>query len=170
MDAMEAILTRRSVRKYTDRDVSEETVQELLRAAMSAPSGADERPWHFVVIRDRDVLEMITEYHRWAQMLKEAALAVLVCGDLKFEKVADHWYLDCSAATENILIAANALGLGAVWLGVYPSIERRVEKTRELLGIPDHVVPFALISIGYPAEQKTKEDRYDSTRVRYDHW
>ncbi|HGE72071.1 TPA: nitroreductase family protein, partial [Candidatus Poribacteria bacterium] len=128
-----------------------------------------EQPWHFVVIRDRQILNEIPKIHPYSGMLKEAPLAILICGDESLQKYKGYWVQDCSAATENLLIAVNALGLGGVWLGVYP-IEDRVVGIRKLLGMPESVIPFALISIGYPAEQKPPADRYDESRVHHDRW
>jgi len=169
MDAMDAILSRRSIRRYTSQMVSDELIKELLDAAMSAPSAGNEQPWHFVIIRDKNILNEIPKIHPYSQMLKEAPLAILVCGDETLQKYQGYWVQDCSAATENLLIAVNAKGLGAVWLGVYP-IEDRVIGLRKLLGMPENVIPFSLLSIGYPAEQKPRANRYDETRVHQDKW
>jgi len=169
MDAMDAILSRRSIRKYTAQPVSDEVIQELLEAAMSAPSAGNEQPWHFIVITERQILNEIPKFHPYSQMLRDAPVAILVCGDERLQKYEGYWVQDCSAATENILIAAQAKGLGAVWLGVYP-VEDRVTGLRKLVGIPEHVTPFALISIGYPAEQKPRSNRYDASRVRHNRW
>lgn len=169
MDAMQAILSRRSIRRYTKEDVSDEIVKELLEAAMSAPSAGNEQPWHFVVIRDRKILNEIPNIHPYSGMLREAPLAILVCGDESLQKYKGYWVQDCSAATENLLIAINAKGLGGVWLGVYP-VQDRVTGIRNLLNMPDSIIPFSLISIGYPAEQKPPANRYDSSRVHYDRW
>ena len=114
MDAYETILTRRSIRRYTNQDVSEEMVEKLLRAGMAAPSAGNQQPWHFLVIRDRDTLVKITEVHPHSKMLLTAPLAILVAGDEKLQIHPGYWLEDCSAATENILLAAHALGLGAV--------------------------------------------------------
>ena len=169
MDAMDAILSRRSIRRYTEQKVSDEMIKELLEAAMSAPSAGNEQPWHFIVIRDRQILNEIPNYHPYSQMLKQAPVAIMVCGDERLQKYEGYWVQDCSAATENILIAAQAKGLGGVWLGVYP-VEDRVAGLRKLLGIPEEVITFSLVSIGYPAEQKPGSDRYDDSRVHHDRW
>ncbi len=124
---------------------------------------------NLVVIKDRGILDEIPKYHPYSQMLKNAPMAILVCGDEQLQKYKGYWVQDCSAATENILIAAQAKGLGAVWLGVYPT-EDRVIAIRKLLGIPEHVIPFSLISIGYPAEQKPRSDRYDASRIHRNKW
>ena len=168
MEAMEAILTRRSIRKYTEKQVSKELEKKLLEAAMAAPSAHNGQPWHFIVIRDRATLNKIPEYHRYSKMLTQAPLAIVVCGDHELQKT-DFWLHDCSAATENILIAANALGLGAVWLGVHPSKDL-INDVKEHLGIPEHVTPLGIISIGYPAEEKPPGNRYNSDRVHTDKW
>ncbi|MCD6385443.1 nitroreductase family protein [Candidatus Sumerlaeota bacterium] len=166
---MEAILGRRSIRKYTDKAVPEPVINQLLEAGMSAPSAGNQQPWHFIVINEREILEKVTEFHPYAEMLKEANVAICVCADVNLEKHKGYWVQDCSAATENILIAATALGLGACWLGIYPR-EQRVNGLRSLLGIPDNVIPLSLISIGYPAEQKPPANRYNSTRIHYNKW
>jgi len=166
---MDAILSRRSVRRYTAEPVGDEVIKELLEAAMSAPSAGNEQPWQFVVIDDRQILDEIPKFHPHAQMLKEAPLAILVCGDEKFYKYKEYWIQDCSAATENILIAVQAKGLGAVWLGVYP-LKERIVGLQKLLSIPENVTPFSLISIGYPAEQKPRANRYDDSRVHRNRW
>ncbi|MDI3538428.1 MAG: hypothetical protein PWP12_702 [Bacillota bacterium] len=166
---MDPILTRRSIRKYTDQPVPEEDITYLLRAAMSAPSAHNEQPWHFVVIKDRKLLAEIPKIHPYAQMVPGAQLAIMVCGDLALDTRSGFWVQDCAAATENILIAAQSKGLGAVWVGVYPR-EERVQSFRLLFGIPENVVPFSLIPVGYPAEQKPPADRFNPSRVHYDRW
>lgn len=166
---MDAIIARRSIRKYTSSPVPDDVVRDLLRAAMSAPSAYNEQPWHFVVIRDRGVLDGIPEFHPHTRMLHEAPLAILVCCDQNLKKTDWFWPQDCAAATENILIAVQAKGLGAVWCGVYPRQEL-MDGMRRLLGLPEHITPFSLVSIGYPAEEKPPADRYDESRVHYDRW
>jgi nitroreductase len=169
MEAMEAILSRRSIRRYTGEPVPEEVIKELLAAAMSAPSASNEQPWQFVIIDDRRILDEIPKFHPYAHMLKEASLAIAVCGDMNLEAMRGYWVQDCSAATQNILIAANAKGLGAVWLGVYPH-ESRAKTVQKLLGLPEQVIPLCLISIGYPAEQKPPANRYSASRVHHNRW
>lgn len=169
MDAMDAILSRRSIRKYTPEPVPETVIDELLEAAMSAPSANNEQPWHFVIIDDRQILDEIPKYHPYSRMLKDAATAIAVCGDLQSGASEAYWVQDCSAAAENILIAANAKDLGAVWLGVYPR-EERVTAIQKLLGLPARVIPLCLVSIGYPAEKKPRANRYDSSRIHHNQW
>lgn len=169
MEALEAILTRRSIRQYTTRNVPEVLVKALLEAGMSAPSASNLQPWHFVVIKDRAILNEIPKFHPYSEMLKKAPLAILVCGDLKVQKQEGYAVQDCSAATQNILLAAHAKKLGAVWLGVYPRTAR-VNDFRKLLGLPKHILPISLIAIGYPAEQKPREVRYKSEKVHSNRW
>jgi nitroreductase len=169
MEAMQAILTRRSIRKYTSEPLPEGSLEKLLKAAMSAPSAGNQQPWQFIAITERDVLAQIPSIHPYASMLQEAQAAILVCGDLELEKHRDFWVQDCSAATQNLLLAAHALGLGAVWVGVYPRSDR-VAGLRDLLGLPEHVVPLALVSLGYPDEVKGDADRYDEKRVHRNRW
>lgn len=169
MDAMDAILSRRSIRKYTTIPVPDQLIKDLLVAAMSAPSAGNEQPWHFVVITDRHILDEIPTCHPYSQMIREASVAILVCCDLRLDKHDGLWVQDCAAATENLLIAVQAQGLGAVWLGVYPR-KQRITGLRKLLGIPEHVVPFSLISLGYPAEQKPRANRYDNSRIHDNSW
>ncbi len=169
MDALTAICSRRSIRLYTGKRVSREIVNELLRAAMCAPSAGNERPWHFLVLTDRAILDEIPKFHPYSGMLKQASVAVLVCGDAALERHTGYWVLDCAAASENILLAAHARGLGAVWCGVYPSGDR-VDKLKKLLRLPESVVPFSLIPLGFPAEQKQTADRFDSSRVHENGW
>lgn len=166
---MNAILARRSIRKYTEQPVSEEVIKEILEAAMSAPSAGNEQPWHFIVINDRKILAEIPKFHPYSQMLKDAPVAILVCGDEQLEKYKGFWVQDCSAATENILIAVQEKGLGAVWLGIYPE-EDRVAGIRQLLNIPANIIPLSLIPIGYPGEEKPPANRYDPTRIHYNKW
>ena len=148
MEAMEAILTRRSIRKYEARLVDESIQRELLNAAMNAPSSSN------VIFSSltRKTLNEMPNFHPYSKMVKEAPMAVFVCGDLQLEKGKGVWVQDCSAATENLLIAANARGLGAVWLGVYP-IEERIIGSRRLPGLPDHIIPLCIVVIGYPAKK-----------------
>ena len=169
MDTLEAIRTRRSIRKYLDRRVPEELVQTLLAAAMQAPSARNQQPWQFVVIDDVAMLARIPEFMPNAAMAAEAPLAILVCGDISLEKSPGYWMVDCAAAVENMLLAAHALGLGAVWCGVYPR-EARMDGLRQLVGLPKNVIAHSLVVLGYAAEQVSAEDRYRPERVRRNRW
>lgn len=169
MDAMEAILSRRSIRKYTKKQIPDDLIKKLIEAGMSAPSAGNEQPWHFIIINDPQILSKIPTFHNHAQMLKDASHAILICGDINLEKHKGMWVQDCSAATENILIAAQSVGLGTVWLGVHPRDERIIG-LRTLLAIPENIIPFSLISIGYPGEEKPKANRYDVSRIHHNKW
>ncbi|MFH0884262.1 MAG: nitroreductase family protein [Candidatus Micrarchaeota archaeon] len=168
MDALEAIYTRKSVRKFEDKEVPEELVRKILKAGMSAPSAGNAQPWQFIIISERNALAEIPGVSPYAECVAKAPLAILVCGDKKLEKHKDYWVQDCSAASQNMLLAAHALGLGAVWTGAYP-METTMEGFRVLLKIPEHIVPFSLIVIGYPAEGMHKE-KYIGERIHYDKW
>jgi len=165
--ALNNIFARRSIRQYTDESVSEEQVKTLLEAAMAAPSASDRRPWHFIVVRERATLDALAERHPYAKMLFAAPLCIVPCAD---PAISDAWWVqDCSTATENLLLAATALGLGAVWVGVYPRTAR-VQAVREVLGIPESIVPLCLVPIGHPAEYKQPRTRYDAARVHREGW
>ena len=166
---MDAIFTRRSIRKFSDEGIDQEAVDSLLRAAMAAPSAGNQQAWHFIVVRDKTTLEAVTGFHPYAKMLPEAALGIVVCGDRSLEKHEGYWVQDCSAASQNILLRATTLGLGSVWLGLYPR-EDRVEGARELFGIPNSVIPLSIIAIGHAAEEKEAVDRYRADRVHQERW
>lgn len=169
METLEAIRTRRSIRKYRDEPVAEEAVERVLRAAMMAPSARNCQPWHFVVIDDRELLAKIPQINPNAAMAAGAPLSILVCGDLELEHPSGYWVVDCAAAVQNLLLAAHAEGLGAVWTGVYPRQERMAGFAR-LLGLPDNVQAHSLVVLGHPAEQPVTQDRYRPDRVRRNRW
>lgn len=166
---MKAILERRSIRKYTNQKISDDIITNLLKAAMAAPSSVNEQPWEFIIIKERKILDKIAEINPYGQMLKEADTAIVVCGDEKREIYKGYWVQDCSAATENILIAAQYQGLGSVWLGIYPD-KAMVNSLKSLLNIPDSVYPFSIVSLGYPAEKKAPSNRYDESRIHHNIW
>ena len=169
MDAIEAILTRRSIRRYRQAPVPEAMIVRVLRAAMSAPSAGNQQPWQFVVVTDPRLRAEIPTFHPYAQMLPNAPVAIVVCGDLRLEHYQGYWVQDCAAATQNLLLAAHAEGLGAVWVGLYPK-EDRVRRMQELLALPSQVIPLALIPLGFPAERVPQADRFDLSRVHRDRW
>ena len=170
MDALDAIFTRRSIRKYTLEPIPKDAIEILLKAAMSAPSAGNEQPWHFVVIDDHKILDEVPKFHEFSSMLREVPLAVVICGDLLLQKFKDQmWVQSCSLAGENLLIAAHAMGLGAVWLGVYP-VSKRVDGLRKLLGLPENIIPLCIIPIGHPAESKPPENRYNPLKVHKNKW
>jgi nitroreductase len=139
----------------------------MLEAAMAAPSASNRKPWHFIVVTDRQILDNLARAHPYGKMLLGAPLCIAVCGDKTIS--SRYWVQDCSAATENLLLAATALGLGAVWLGVHPR-EERVDPIRKVLNIPENIVPLNLISIGHRAEEKEPRTQYDELRVHLERW
>jgi nitroreductase len=169
MEVMEAIQTRRSIRKFTDTPVPTEMIDTLLKAAMLAPSAGNQQPWHFIVATDREKLDQVPDYHPYAGMIRGAHVAIVVCGAPDGTKWPDFWVQDCSAAIQNLLLAARDLGLGTVWTGVYP-LEDRMTKTRELFAIPENVYPLAIIPVGWPDAEFSPKDRYDAGRVHQESW
>lgn len=165
-DALENIFARKSVRKYLPKPVEKEKLEILLKAGMAAPSGKDVRPWEFIVIDDRATLDSMAAVLPYAKMLKEAPMAIVVCGD---STKSSYWYLDCSAATQNILLAAEAMGLGAVWTATYPYPER-MEVVKKYTGIPDEINSLCVIPIGYPAMPHSPKDKWNPARVHQNKW
>lgn len=162
-------MKRRSIRKYTDQEVPEDAVKEILRAGMCAPSAGSEEPWHYIVIRNRETLRELSEHHFSGWMLKDAPIGIVVCCDLDLQRYPGVWPQDCAAATENMLIEAVEQGLGAVWIGVYPSDEV-MTAIRNIFNLSENIVPFSIVSIGYPNENKTTPDRYNPERVHFEKW
>ncbi|MFW6016538.1 MAG: nitroreductase family protein [bacterium] len=166
---MDAVLNRRSIRKYQDREVAEEDIDDLLKAGMSAPSAGNEQPWHFIVIKDKEILAKIPEIHEYADMAEEAPVAILVCGDLNEQKHGGFWDQDCAAATQNILLTIQDKGLGGVWCGIHPN-KKRINEFKELFELPEDVIPFSLIPLGYPAERKPPAERFDESKIHINKW
>lgn len=169
MDAIEAILSRRSIRAYDGAGVGEDVIETLLRCAMAAPSAGNQQRWRFVVVTERAQLDRLAGATPYSAMLLGAPLAIAVCADVSEERHPGYWVEDCSAAMQNLLLAAHACGLGAVWLGYHPRPER-VEKGREVLELPDQVEILGVASIGHPAESKPSSDRFDEAFVHRDRW
>lgn len=169
MEALDAIFTRRSIRQYENKKVPDELVEKIMAAAMSAPSAGNQQPWQFVVVNDKSVLQELPKLNPYASMAKDAAVAILVCGDLSLEKHQGFWIEDCSAAVQNILLATHALGLGAVWTGIYPR-QDRTDAFRKFFKLPEQIVPLALIPIGYPAQKPATQDRFRKDRIHLNKW
>ena len=169
MNTLQAIKTRRSIRKFKSEPVSQDLLKELLEAAMYAPSAGNEQPWQFIVVNDRSILDKIPRICSTAAMCRQAAVAVLVCGDAGLEKYPGFWVQDCSAAVQNLLLAAHDLGLGAVWTGIYP-LKDRVEGFRKLFDLPEGITPLALVPLGYPDQEPASAKRYKEERVHYNGW
>ncbi|MDZ7838398.1 MAG: nitroreductase family protein [Actinomycetota bacterium] len=144
-------------------------LEKLLRAAMAAPTANNQQDWEFVIIDDRKLLDSVPDFHPYSQMLKQAPAAIAVCADTSQEYHEGYWAQDCSAATQNILLEAQHLGLGACWLGIYPRQER-VDGLKKLLQLPENIMPLSLIAIGYPAEEKSPVDRFDKSKIHINKW
>ena len=167
MELKEALLKRRSVRKFTEEKVSAEHIDELMHAAMSGPSACNKQPWEFYVVSNPEKLEQLRSASMFTKM--KAPLAIIVCGDLSRAlpmHAAAYWIQDCSAATENILLRVTDLGLGAVWCGIHPQ-KRAEEKVRECLGIDKKEIPLNIIFVGHPEEEPEARDQYEEKRVHY---
>lgn len=169
MDIFEALFTRRSIRKYTQEDVSDEDLNILLKAAMLAPSASNRQPWHFVVVRDPEVRAALAGQHPYAKMAVDAPVVIVVCADLNEEKTPGFWVQDCSAATQNLMLAARARNLGSVWCGLHP-VEDRILPVREILNLPDNVMPLSLVALGHPAQPFSEADRFRADRIHNDRW
>lgn len=169
MDGLDTILGRRSIRAYGAGEVPDKVISNLLRAGMYAPSAHNSQPWEFLVMRDPEKKKAASDLGVYWGMLKSAPLGILVMANLKGYKGTsqDFFLQDCSAATENILLAAQAQGLGAVWLGLYPK-ENLMRGIRGIYGIPEDIVPFSIVSTGYPAETKKPHDEYKTNKVHFD--
>ena len=169
---MENIFTRTSIRAYQERPVEDGKVEKLLRAAMASPTAGNKQPWKFVVIKDKETLRTISDHFHTMKMAQHAPLAIVVCGDMNntFPKDGrDYWVEDTSAATQNLLLAAHGMGLGAVWCGVYP-MQERVEYLKKLLNLPENIVPLNVIPIGYPAEEVLPKDKWKPENIHYEKW
>ncbi len=165
---LETIHQRTSIRSFTDQAVTEEQLETLLRAAMAAPSSRNVQPWVFYVVDDAATLQHLAKELPFASMAAGAPVAIIVCGDTRKgqpnEEQAKNWIMDCSAASQNLLLAAHAMGLGAVWTGVFPYRDR-IDVVRERLNIPEHLVPLNLIPIGHPAESPPPKEKWDPGKV-----
>jgi len=167
--SLDTIHARRSIRKFTAEPVTDAQVETLLRAAMAAPSAGNQQPWRFIVVRDAAKRQAIADRHPHAKMAAEAPVVILVCGDPSQGRYPAFWPQDCGAAVQNLLLAVQALGLGAVWCGVHPN-EERVTEMRELFDLPNEAIPFAVIPLGVPGEQKPPAERYNASFVHHENW
>mgnify|MGYP001027719194 CR=1 FL=1 len=171
---LNTIYSRKSVRSFIDKEIEEEKVEKLLKAAMAAPSAMNKQPWEFIVIDDSDTLEKLGSIKKGAAMVKDCSLAIVVCGNLKKTGEIynnDYWIQDCSAATENILLSAHSMKLGAVWTEVYNSKLELVAKVRQILSLPEHIVPLNTIAIGYPNTLNEESNvKYSKDKIHYNQW
>ena len=170
-EVIENIMTRTSIRQFTNQPIAKDTLVSIVKAGMAAPSAVNLQPWSFIIIDEPEVLQKLNEVHPYSN-LKTATAAIVVCGLLDKtdnEGIRAYWVQDCSAASENILLAAHAYGLGAVWCGVYPN-EERIPSVKEVLGIPENVMPLNIITMGYPAENPEPKDKFKTDNIHYQKW
>ncbi len=169
MDCIEALTGRRSIRTYTDEPVTDEELDILLRAAMAAPSAGNQQSWRFIVVRDEAQRVALSDATPYAGMLARAPVGIVVCGDTREPKHPGYWVQDCSAAIQNLLVAAHAIGLGAVWIGCHPVAERS-ENVRRICGVPEGIEPMSMIALGHPAEHKPPAERFEPDYVHQERW
>ena len=167
--ALDNIFSRKSVRSYTDQPVSQEQVETILKAAMAAPSGMNAQPWRFVVVREQATKDKLAI--GFNKMIAKAPVVIVVCGKTtnKLGGTNNNWTADCAAATENLLLAVEALGLGAVWTACYP-YDERMNPTIEALGLPDNVKPYCIVPVGYPAGNDKPKDKWKPDNIHYEKW
>lgn len=169
MDALDAIMTRRSIRQFSEEPVTAEEIDVLLRAAMAAPSASNERPWRFVVVRERETLDRLAKATLHSKPLANAPLGIVVCVDKRGAKYPGFPIIDCAAAIQNLLLAAHSIGLGGVWIGVHP-VAPFVHAVRGIIGAPRHVAPHSLVAIGRPGEDRQPVDRFEPDWVHHERW
>ncbi len=168
-DVLTVIHRRKSVRKYLDKPVPREMLVTLMKAGMAAPTAADKRPWSFVCVTDEALLDSLSNSSPSGKMVKDAGAAIVVCGDTRRALNSNVWTQDCSAATQNILLAAEGIGLGAVWIGIYPEYFK-YNHIRRLLDIPMEVVPLSLVSIGWPTGVEKPKEKFDPSNIHWNGW
>ena len=169
MEIFEAIFTRRSIRKYTGKVINDVDLKCILKSGFYAPSAKNIQPWHFIVVKEPKLLEKISQIHPYAKMLPSAGCCIVVCGDKTKQRKTGFLIEDCSASIENMLLAAHGLGLGAVWLSLYP-IYSRYKPIGKLLNVPATIIPVGMIALGYKAEDKSIEDRYSEEKLHFEKW
>lgn len=168
---IDCIMTRTSIRSYTDQQVDDSTINRILRAGMAAPTAANQQPWHFVVVTDQNLKDSITSAFEYTKMVAHCSFAVVVCGDMDNLFQGDvpdggFWVEDCSAASENMLLAAHALGVGGVWCGIYP-LKDREERLRGILNLPSNLTPLNVMAFGYPSGNMTPKDKWTPAKIHY---
>lgn len=170
--AIETIMTRVSVREFTGEKISEAQIDTLLRAAMAAPSAINKQPWAFIVVTDEVLIAKLGEALPYSRCSNKPAVAIIPCGDLSKAiegEMAAFWINDVSAATENLLLAAHAMGLGAVWTGLHPDMNRAT-MVQKMLGLPEHIIPLCVVPVGVPAEKPAVKEKYNPENIHYNAW
>lgn len=172
---IETIMSRTSIREFTGEAISDADMETLLRAGMAAPSCCNIQPWHFVVVKDQSIRQQMADSIGPAQPAAKAPAVIVVCGDMRIMHESpvkdniDYWVCDACAATENILVAANGIGLGGVWMGVWP-MQNRIRKIQSILNLPEDILPLNMIAIGHPGEQPQPKDKWKPERIHQDKW
>lgn len=170
MSEIDLLISRRSIRRYKQEPVGKDVMMQLVKAGMAAPSAFNQQPWEFVMVNEKEVLEEIAKHHPFASMARYAAGFIIVCGNPHLDKKdLGMWTQDCAAATENILLAAHALNLGAVWIGIYPK-EKHMTVFHTICNIPKDVVPFSGVCFGIPEKSKAPADRFDESKIHWNSW
>ena len=169
MNTIEAIYTRRSIRKYKKEKLSPEIIDKLIRAGMQAPTAGNQRPWHFLIVENTDVILQLPVVHPYAQMVRDAPIIVVICGDLNLEKHVGYWDQDCAAASMCMCLAAHEIGIGSCWLGVHPR-QDRIDGIRDILKLPANIIPYSVIVLGYPDEELEIIDRFLPDRIHIEKW
>ncbi len=169
MDLFEAIFTRRSIRKFSDKSIDDASVKKMLEAAMVAPSAGNSKPWRFIVVRNKDSFATIAKHNPYAQMAVNSSVCIVVCADLSAEKYPGYWQQDCSAAIQNMLLAARGLGIGTVWTGVYPD-EARIKAFKSYFELPKQAEVLGIVVCGYPITDFTPRDNYEKEHIFSEKW
>ncbi|MCD7971697.1 MAG: nitroreductase family protein [Candidatus Azobacteroides sp.] len=169
---LDVIHQRTSIRAYTDQPVSKENLETIVRAGMAAPSAVNKQPWQFIIIDDKNTLHALGENMRTSAMVQKAPAAILVCGDMNKAGegwLQQYWIQDCSAASQNILLAITSLGLGGVWTSIYPA-EDRIKHVADILNLPEHIIPLNIIPLGYPSQHPEPKDKWNEENIRWNVW
>lgn len=168
---LDSINSRCSTRRFSDKKISDDDLEKIIKSAFSAPSAANLQPWEFIVITDDDRLNDMVNVHPYASMFNTATAGIVVCGDMNktIKDYEEFWSQDCSAATENILLAANSMDIGSVWTGIYP-VMKRCKYISDYFNLPDNIMPFSLIALGYRLDKKIVREKYDKHKVHYQKW
>ena len=169
MDILEAIFTRRSIRNFTGEPITEDQLEIILKAGFYAPSAHNKQPWHFIVVKDKEKIEAISQIHPYAKMAPSAGCIIMVCGDKDIEGQSGFIAEDCSAAIQNILLASHGIGLGAVWCALYP-ISMLTKNAKKIFNIPNNVIPVGMVVIGHKLRDRNASDRFKVERIHYDEW
>lgn len=169
MNILDAINSRRSIRKYTNEPLSDKQLKTVLKAGFQAPSAHNRNPREYIVLRDREILEAITKFHPYTKMLPQAGCGIVVCGDKNKQEREGFLVSDCSASIQNMLLAAHGIGLGGVWCGIYPVAEL-MEPLSKLLKLPENIIPIGIVTVGVPDEEKKDLDKFNEENVHYNSW